>query len=78
MTGSLVVAWLVPAILLVRVVLASWFGVRWAFSEQLETRSIRAGGAEQPPTEISGHRLVGGSAFQTMAPPQNGRELKAP
>src|SRR3989442_6174604 len=36
MTASFVTAWVVPAILLVLVLLASWVGVRWAFSEQLE------------------------------------------
>ena len=36
MTASIVVAWVVPAILFVLVVVASWFAVRWAFSEQLE------------------------------------------
>ena len=30
------VAWVVPAILLVLVIVASWFVVRWVFSEQLE------------------------------------------
>ena len=36
MTASFVAAWVVPAILLVLVIVASWVGVRWAFSEQLE------------------------------------------
>src|SRR5437870_8818365 len=36
MTASLVVTWVVPAILLVLVLLASWVGVRWVFSEQLD------------------------------------------
>ena len=36
MTASFVAAWVVPAILLVLVIVASWVGVRWAFSEHLE------------------------------------------
>jgi CRP-like cAMP-binding protein len=36
MTASFVAAWVVPAILLVLVIVASWVGVRWAFSEELE------------------------------------------
>src|SRR5437762_12809885 len=36
MTASFVAAWVVPAILLVLVIVASWVGVRWAFSEYLE------------------------------------------
>ena len=36
MTASFVAAWVVPAIPLVLVIVASWVGVRWAFSEQLE------------------------------------------
>ena len=35
MVASFVVAWVVPAILLVLVIVASWIGVRWAFSEEL-------------------------------------------
>jgi len=35
MVASYVVAWVVPAILLVLVIVASWIGVRWAFSEEL-------------------------------------------
>jgi Cyclic nucleotide-binding domain len=35
MIASQVIAWLVPAILLVLVTVASWFGIRWAFSEQI-------------------------------------------
>ena len=33
--ASVVVAWLVPAILLVLVLAGAWIGVRWAFSEEL-------------------------------------------
>jgi CRP-like cAMP-binding protein len=36
MTASFVAAWVVPAILLILVIVASWVGVRWVFSEQLE------------------------------------------
>ena len=36
MIASFVAAWIVPAILLVLVIVASWFGVRWTFSERLE------------------------------------------
>jgi len=35
MVASFVVAWVVPAILVVLVIVASWIGVRWAFSEEL-------------------------------------------
>ena|SRR2546425_8134649 len=36
MTASFVVAWVVPVILFVLVIVASWFVIRWAFSEELE------------------------------------------
>lgn len=36
MIASFVAAWIVPAILLVLVIVASWFGIRWTFSERLE------------------------------------------
>ena len=64
-TATVVTAWLVPAILFALVVVASWVGVRWAFSQEmsalrsaplfkgLSTRQLRSILSSAAPTEFS-------------------------
>src|SRR5438874_1826340 len=89
MIASVVVDWVVPAILFVLVVIAAWIGIRWTSSEELAAlrrrshRSCGAGRVGAAPSHVARHRLVTCWTEDTMAAssphrcfPAKGRALK--